>query len=104
VNSQGAWVGGVVLMNGGVFKRMSKILFGNMVWLLFRWLSEVYSAYIHSFIFPPYGYIVTWDSSVNNLHNQYEELSISLGTRFKSITVFKCNRIQYRGGTNFHSV
>jgi hypothetical protein len=30
VTFQGAWVGGVVLMNGGVFKRMSKILFG--VW------------------------------------------------------------------------
>jgi hypothetical protein len=35
-----------VLMNGGVFKRTSKILFGNMVWLSFRWLSEVYSVYI----------------------------------------------------------
>jgi hypothetical protein len=37
-----------------------------------------------SFIFPPYGYIVTWDSSVNNLHNQYEELSISLSTTEKT--------------------
>ena len=46
VTSQGAWVGGVVLMNGGVFKRTSKILFGNMVWLSFRWLSVVYSVYI----------------------------------------------------------
>jgi hypothetical protein len=46
VTSQVAWVGGVVLMNGGVFKRTSKILFGNMVWLSFRWLLEVYSVYI----------------------------------------------------------
>ena len=48
VTFQGAWVGGVVLKNGGVFKRMSKILFGNMVWLSFRWLLVVYSAYMES--------------------------------------------------------
>jgi len=27
---------------------MSKILFGNMVWLSFRWLLVVYSAYMES--------------------------------------------------------
>jgi hypothetical protein len=48
VTFQGAWVGGVVLMSGGVFKRMSEILFGNMVWLSIRWLLEVYSLYIHT--------------------------------------------------------
>ena len=46
MTSQGPWVGGVVFVNGGVFRRMSKILFGNMVWLLVRWLSVVYSAYV----------------------------------------------------------
>ena len=45
VTSQGAWVDGVVLMNGGVFTRTSKILFGNIIWLSFRWLSVMYSAY-----------------------------------------------------------
>ena len=46
MTSQGAVVGGVVLMNGGVFRRTSKILFGNMVRLSFRWLLVVNSAYI----------------------------------------------------------
>jgi hypothetical protein len=48
VTSQGAVVGGVVLMNGGVFRRTSKILFGNMVCLSFRWLLLVNSAYIRN--------------------------------------------------------
>jgi hypothetical protein len=39
VTSQGAWVGGVVLRNGGVFRRTLKILFRNMVWLSFRWCT-----------------------------------------------------------------
>jgi hypothetical protein len=46
VTSQGALVGRVVLMNGGVFRRTLKILFRNMVWLSLRWLSVAYSAYI----------------------------------------------------------
>jgi hypothetical protein len=38
----------------------------------------------------------------NYLHNQYENLSICLSTRFK--VKLYLNRMQYTGDTNYHSV
>ena len=51
--------------------------------------SVVDVLYCIVFIFPPYSYIVTWDSSINNVQDQYKDLSICLSTRFKSRDLFE---------------